>query len=288
MKIIKSTGTEEVFEEQKLARSLARARIPPSFIKDACASVVQSIEPGMTTERIAHKVMECLIESYPQGAGRYSLKRGIMALGPAGFIFERYLEAILKALGYETKRDQIMAGVCVSHEVDVVAWNDTEHFLIEAKYRNDTGGTTDVEVAMYAQARLEDIVPNLSEGKNGHAEHRMWLITNARFTSSAIRYGTCKGIRMTGWGYPHGEGIEDIITRHSVYPVTVLPSVDHYAREQFAQNGLLLAYDLIREHPKDLSSKFGLKQSQAEKIVKEAQMLIAPSVPNLPDEAVYN
>ena len=59
-------------------------------------------------------------------AARYSLKRAIMSLGPQGFPFEQYLAALLRHYGYRTYTNQIFAGQCITHEIDVVAEKSKE------------------------------------------------------------------------------------------------------------------------------------------------------------------
>ncbi|MGS0527278.1 hypothetical protein ACU8V7_21050 [Zobellia nedashkovskayae] len=47
-------------------------------------------------------------------------------MGPTGFPFERFIGALLTYSGYETKVGIVMDGICVTHEIDVVAekkWN---------------------------------------------------------------------------------------------------------------------------------------------------------------------
>ena len=201
---------------------------------------------------------------------RYSLKRGIAALGPAGFLFEQYLEQVLQTYGYTTKRNVFFEGTCVSHEIDVVANKGNEHFFIEAKYHNNGGIKTDVTVAMYADARLLDIAPKQSKIENQNATHSMWLITNTKFTTTAIKYGLCKKIRMTSWTYPHGESLQDLIIKKGLYPVTVLPSIAHVRLQPFVQEKIMLVRDLASFTPSSLAERTGLSKQVSEKILSEA------------------
>ena len=128
---------------------------------------------------------------------------------------------------------------------------------------------------MYAYARLLDIVPEEKKTEHKYARHAMWLLTNAKFTTSATRYGACMGIKMTGWNYPkrRGENLADMIKEKMLFPVTALPSVNIFAREQFARRNILLALSLRAYSEKDIVQQFGIDARQAGRIAEEVKML---------------
>lgn len=245
-------------------------------VNRVCEKIEKDLQEGMTTEELFKKAFQYLRTEDLHTAARYSLKRGIAALGPAGFLFEQYLEHILQAYGYETKRDVILQGVCVSHEIDIVARKERKHFLVEAKYHNRGGIKTDVTVAMYADARLLDVTP-VQEKKEAEwkEEHGMWLITNTKFTTTAIEYGKCKGMKMTGWSYPYEESLERLIIKERLYPITVLPSVLNGHLQLFAKGNIMLVRDVAAFTPDALSHALGIKKQHAERIVGEALVFTA-------------
>ena len=98
--------------------------------------------------------------------------------------------------------------------------------------------------------------------------------TNTKFTSKAIDYAKCRGIRLTGWNYPADKSLENLILDKKIYPVTVLPSIGRFSLEQFAKKGLLLAQDLLPYSAQDFSREFGVSAKEAEKISAEAAQLI--------------
>ncbi|MDP3725621.1 MAG: restriction endonuclease [bacterium] len=269
--VIKASGEKEKYVRNKLCDSLLKAGASKDVVDRVCGKIEKDLKEGTTTEELFKRAFTHLAEEDVHTAARYNLKRGIQALGPAGFLFEQYVERILNAYGYETRRNVILAGVCVSHEVDIVAHKGKEHFLIEAKYHNKGGIKTDVTVAMYAYARLLDIAP-IQEKKEagGETKHSMWLITNTKFTSTAITYGICKHMNMTGWSYPHEHSLERLIFEKRLYPVTVLPSVSGGNFSSFAKEGLMLVLDIVSLTPESLAERIGFKKDHAEQIIKEA------------------
>ena len=71
--------------------------------------------------KIFRVALDYLVKEDLNLAANYGLRRAIGELGPAGFLFEQYVEIILQTYGYQTKRNVIMRGACVEHEVDVSA-----------------------------------------------------------------------------------------------------------------------------------------------------------------------
>ncbi len=271
--ITKASGEREPFDRTKLCDSLRMAHAPEDVVAHVCALVEQDIQPGATTSYLFRKATRHLMKANPAVAARYNLKRGIAELGPAGFFFEQFLEVMLKEMGYETERNRIMKGRCVEHEVDVVAHGKDEHYLIEAKYHNSPHLRTHVDVVMYADARLQDISEEPTRKREG-VRHGMWLITNTKFTHTAIQYAQCRGLTLTGWRYPKDNGLEDLIAKHVLYPVTALPSVNPYVRHIFAKYDMMLVRDLAVYSEDDLVKKFEIHRPVARGIIREAHALI--------------
>lgn len=297
MDIVKDSGERQEFAREKFCRSLEHAGASRDLVESVCRKVAGEIAHGATTRELSAKARDYLALEDIETAARYGLKRGIMALGPAGFLFEKYISAVLHEYGYKTRHNVVMQGQCVSHEVDVIAEDDTTHYLLELKYHNTHTIKTHIDVVMYAWARLEDIAP-YEEMRERHApsprgqgpetqkqsvpsakKHAMWLITNTKFTHMAIEYARCKGIKLTGWTYPSSQRYSDesnlqhLIEHKKLYPVTVLPAVNGYALEQCARHGLMFAKDLSNRSALDLVKQFDINPPVAERIIHETNEL---------------
>lgn len=272
MEVIKSTGERESFSKDKLCQSIKSAGAPHELAVKVCALAVNDLRAGATTSKIFRSALRYLLKEDLGLAANYSLRRGVGDLGPAGFLFEHYVEIILQAYGYKTVRNIMAKGFCVEHEIDVVAKMDGVKYYVEAKYRNERGIKTHIDVVMYGDARLADIAK--ASEKKGEEEAKLWLITNTKFTSKAVKYAKCRGIKMTGWTYPNGDNLESMIIKRKLYPITVLPSVKRYEREQFAKFGLLLAQDILPYSPEELAGKFNLDFKIAKKIINQSKEIV--------------
>ena len=272
MEIQKASGKTEEFSKAKFCRSLKRAGVSASVCEDIYSTVSRDLKPGTPTSEIYRRAFAYLKKKDRPSASRYSLRKGIMDLGPAGFLFEQYVEAIFLEYGYKTKRGQMVQGECVAHEIDVLAEKGSAHYLVEAKYHNSRGVKSDIQVVMYAYARTLDIAEQHKQ-KGEKKMHHTWVVTNTKFTSKAKAYAECKGIHMSGWHYPRKGNLEDMIESKNLYPVTVLISVNRHARERFAAAGILFARDIARFTVQDLERRFQIQPSLAKRIVNEAAAL---------------
>jgi len=271
MEIIKSAGNREKFNKDKLCGSLEKAGAPADLAKKVCDLTERNISPGESTAKIFRTALDYLVKEDLNLAASYGLRRAIGEFGPAGFLFEQYVEIILQTYGYETKRNVMMRGACVEHEVDVSAKKDGAHYIVEAKYRNEPGIKTHIDVVMYGDARMADIARfEESAGREKDIQsHILWLFTNTKFTEKAVTYAKCRNIRLTGWNYPVGKSLENLILDKKIYPITVLPSIGRFNLGRFAKKGLLLARDLLPYSAQDFNREFGLPAKDAEKISAE-------------------
>jgi hypothetical protein len=269
--ITKASGEKELFDPNKIKESLERAGASPSIIKKALLGIEQTGKTKMKSDEVYRCSLDILHKHDPSVAARYSLKRGIMELGPTGYVFEKYVARILEAYGYKTEVSVLAQGKCVAQEIDVSARKGKTHFLIECKYHNARGSKSDLKVVMYTQARFEDVRDG-SELRKGRTDtfHQPWLVTNTHVTTEALRYAKCKGIKILAWKYPKKGSLEQIIEKKHLYPISILPSVNKNILKKFTDNNILLAEDLLPFTDAEISQRFGIKRQLADKLYKEA------------------
>ena len=221
--ITKADGEEEIFNPNKLARSLEHAGASREAQKKVLARVMGALRPLMKTEEIYRTAFEELrrVEEKPIAA-RYSIKRAVLDLGPSGFPFEQFLAEVLRAHGYVCRVGVALTGRCAPHEVDVLAEKGERRIGIEAKFHNDASGKTDIKDALYVRARYDDLAhaPEASSRVN-----EWWLVTNTRFTYNAIQYAQCSNLTLVGWDYPRTKSLVALIEEARLPPPTFLPHI---------------------------------------------------------------
>ncbi len=265
----KASGEPEYFSPERLARSLEKAGASPDAIADILASVEKMLHPGISTRKIYREAFRILKQISPAEAGRYKLKKAIQELGPSGYPFEQYVGELLRAAGYQVQVGVRVQGQCVQHEVDVVAEKDDRHFMIECKFHSDDGRKCDVKVPLYIHSRFLD-VEKAWRKQPGHAQkfHQGWVVTNTRFTSDAIQYGRCAGMKLLGWDHPRGESLKERIDRAGLHPITCLTTLSKKEKQALLAQKIVLCKTLCRQEEALLQLR--LPASRVKRVLQEA------------------
>ena len=272
VKITKASGERESFNEQKLAESIERAGIPPAIQTEAIDYVKDYLYDSITTDEIYSRLLEFLEESdYPQGRVKYSLKRSVMALGPSGYPFERFLAEVLESRGYKTKVGNIVPGLCTKYEVDVIAKKDKECILVECKFHNHAGTQTKTKPVVYVRSAFNDILAAVEE-KNSKAIKftAVMLVTNTKFSPRALKYALCAGVRLLGWDYPDRDSLRDWIQDSGLHPITCLFSLSQNQKEKLLNEEIVLCRDLVETDHRLLKS-LNFSSGLIKQAIKEAQ-----------------
>jgi hypothetical protein len=268
--IRKSSGEKQRFDLDKFRRSLFKAGAKEKEVDYIVSQIMH--ERPKSTKTLHALTTQLLQKESPAIADRYNLKRALMELGPDGYPFEKFVAQLFERQGYSTVTNPIISGACVDHEVDITAKKDDLHSMVECKFHNRIGLKSDVKVTLYVQARFEDIRDAWEaqpDHKNVSHFHEIWVVTNTQFTSEAIKYAECKGMKLLGWGYPHNNTIAQLIEKYDLFPITTLTSLTRSQKQQLLKRGFVLCKD-ARKHVKILQS-LGLTMPEVKKIVEESE-----------------
>lgn len=275
--VLKANGEKVPFDADKIRQSLLRVKTNAALIKKIIGAVNDEIYDGIPTSKLYQIVFNKLkkLKKLQRGiAGKFNLKRAIMDLGPTGYPFEKFIAGLWQAEGFKTKTGILIKGFCVNHEVDVVAEKDNLHFFMECKFHSSRGNYCHVKNALYVYARFLDIERKLKD-ELIHSDkiHKMWLVTNTRLTTDAINYGTCAGLNLLSWDFPHGNGLRERIDRTGLHPITCLTSLSLKEKRQLLDKDVVLCRDLCAK-PQTLT-EIGIAGRKIEKILEEADAICA-------------
>lgn len=270
--VTKASGEKSPFSEEKVRASLRKSGADNEQIDFILQEIRNQLYDGMTTRNIYKIAFSLLKSGSRHQAARYHLKYAIMELGPSGFPFEKYIAELLKKEGYRTKTGQILQGKCVTHEIDILAENDSEQLLIECKYHNQAGISCNVKIPLYIHARFNDIEAHLLK-KGGHPAGRRkgLIVTNTRFTEDAIQYAGCSGLRLMGWAHPFGKGLKDRIDHYGLYPITCLTSLTTAEKQKLLGLEIVLCSELLNKT--ELLKSIGIKTVRAATVLNEVNNL---------------
>lgn len=268
--VTKASGDRELFNEDKLRHSLANAGAGQQIIEQITRTVEDVMYDGIPTKKIYKEAFRMLRQHSNRSAGRYKLKKAILELGPTGYPFEKFVGELLGRLGYNTQTGVTVEGDCVSHEIDVIAEKDDEHFMIECKFHNRKRHKCNVRIPLYIQSRFKDVEKNWSS-QLGHENkrHRGWVVTNTRFTKDARDYGECVGLKLLSWDYPEQSGLKDLIDRVSLHPITSLSTLSKKDKKQLLEKDIVFCLQLCKDE--QILSSIGMDNHKKNRVLKEAQ-----------------
>lgn len=280
--IVKASGEKELFSDLKLRRSLEKAKASSGIIEKILDQIKNEMKDGMKTSDIYRYAFSLLRKQDSVIASRYALKRAIMELGPSGHPFEKLVGELLKTKGFSVEVGKIVQGSCVSHEVDVVAEKDDRHIMVECKFHNQPGTKSDVKVALYVQARFEDVQKQWQkQPDHSHRFHEVWLITNTKITSDAIQYASCVGMKAIGWSYPYlpagrrqDGSLQNLIESSGIHPLTCLTTLSNTHKRLFLDRGLVFCKEILEN--KSLLQELGLNELKIKQIEQEINDLCKP------------
>lgn len=272
VEIIKASGVKAIFKIEKLITSLRKAGASRELAANIAANIEGALFEGMTTKEIYKKAFAQLRKHSRPTAARYKLKKAIMELGETGYPFEKFVAALLASEGYETQVGVIVKGHCVSHEVDVIAQNEKHHYMCECKFHNQQGRHCNVKIPLYIQSRFKD-VERAWRKRQGHETkfHQGWIFTNTRFSTDAMQYGKCIGLKLISWDYPQNDGIKDRVDRSGTHPVTCLTTLTSREKKALIELDKILCMDLCQSP--ELLQKIHVSKNRHQKILDEASDL---------------
>jgi len=269
--IVKASGAKQQFSERKLRDSLKRSGASKDVIDKVVYRIRGELKEGMTTKQIYKRAFSLIKKDKPT-AIRYGLRQAVMALGPTGFPFEKFLGEVLKTQGFKIKTGVVLYGFCVTHEVDVLATRDDKHIFVEAKFHNRPGVKTDLKVALYVKARHDDLrkIHKRNEGSS-LIIHEGWLVTNTKLTSKARQYGRCSGLKVIGWNYPKEGNLQDMIIESGVHLISALTTLNEKRKKILFEKGVVLCKELLKR--KYLLKELGVNDAGIKNVMDEISLL---------------
>lgn len=271
--VTKQSGETQAFSEKKLFDSLSRSGASQMLAREIVNEIGLTLYDGITTKEIYKKAFALLKRKKHSTAARYSLKKAIMDLGPSGYPFEKFVAEIFKCQGYENvKTGIILKGKCISHEVDVIGNKGDTTVIIECKYHNSQSKISNVQTPLYVKSRFEDIETvwrTASENKNRRFQGG--IFTNTRFSGDAEEYGTCEGLMLISWNFPHEGNLRELVEHYALFPITTLTGLTAKMKQNLLGRGIILVDHLCRK-PEALNN-FSLSDWKKEEILDEAKTL---------------
>lgn len=268
----KASGETEPFNPVKLENSLRKAGATPEIIDFILNDIINWLHEGVTTRMIYARAFGFLRKKSGGSAARYRLKKAMIELGPTGFPFERFIGELMKVQGFDVQTGQLVAGMCVQHEVDVIATNHKIQRLMECKFHNSPEKISNVQVPLYIRSRMNDIIERRkTESEFDGMEFEGWVVTNTRFSGDALSYGICSGLKLLSWDFPQENALKELIERYRLFPITVLVNLNQKQKVSLTDKGIVLCSQLLSQ--KEILDEMGLTNIHKRKVLDELKSL---------------
>lgn len=271
IEIVKASGEKVRFSMNKLRSSLLRSGADKKMVEQILDVVRDELYQGISTKEIYNRAFALLKKNRPVLTSKYKLKKAIYELGPTGFPFEKFMASVLRYSGYKTKVGQVITGVCVPHEVDILALKNEHAVMIECKFHSDQGRKCNVKVPLYIQSRYVDVKAHWNDKNNREPLKECWVATNTRFTQDAIQYGNCIGLYLLSWDRPKGDSLRERIDRLALHPLTSSTLLTQREKQFLLDRGIVLCREL-KEQVFWLDH-LGVSDKRKERILSEAKQL---------------
>ncbi len=264
--VVKKSGEREVYDEEKVRRSMNRVGVPENIKPEVLAHIKEKFQNNeISTDDIFRHVLEFLEPRDRKSSLRFNLRQAIFELGPTGFPFEQYLASIFRNMGYKVTPNVIMNGDCVRHEIDLVLEKDGHREIVEVKFHNHHVVKTDVQTTLYTYARFLDV-------KEKNQVDNVWLITNTKLTSDAITYANCKGMPAIAWNYPEKGNLQDLVEEPAMYPITLLTSLSEQEKRRLVEKNVVLCTDLLTRSDAELADPL-IRNNSLQKAKEDAKLV---------------
>ncbi len=275
IKVQNLEGQTEPFSRRKVYYSARNAGAGKELAEKIAQEVEKNIYPNIRTAEIFKEVKRLLKEKNFKASLKFDLKVAMKRLGPTGFPFEKYVKSIFDSQQFKTRINLNIKGKCCVFEVDFLATKEDIAYVGECKYRNLFEDSVDVNTALINHARFLDLKQGNYLKNFSNIAIKSILVTNAKFSSKAVRYAKCIGMNLWGWKYPQKQGLEKVIEENKLYPVTILPSLSKKAAEAFTLKHKMLASDVLSINFKRFAKQTGVSLKELEKLKQEAEILLA-------------
>lgn len=270
--IRKASGKTETFNIDKLKASLQNAGAQEDVIVEIVDDIEDWVYDGISTRELYDRAFRAFKRISTGGALLYKLKKAIISMGPSGFPFEHFIGEIFRRQGYSVEVGVVVEGASVSHEMDVIATKGNEQILAECKYSVKQGHSVSIQVPLYVNSRVIDIVEKLHEDKqNLDTRYSAWIVTNGRFSPDSVKYSQRKGIHLLGWDYPQGQALKDLIEREKMYPITILSGLTVSEKRSLMSRGIVTC-DLLHDQV-SLLEDLGLSARKRAAVILELESL---------------
>jgi hypothetical protein len=272
----KADGSLQPFDKDKIIKTCLRVGANMEIAEEIAEKIEAKTHNDIETGKILQMIFRHLRKYRPIIQHSVDLRKGLSLL-PSKPDFERFVQIMLSEKGYKVTSNKIIRGRCTEHEVDAIASKDEVTYFVEAKHHSNYHTRTGLDESRIARAVLEDVTEGGELGLNNLEIDRAMIVTNTKFSEHARQYGECRSISLIGWSYPPYQGLQDLIEKKKLYPITCLKKLKKETMMKLSSVGIVTMKQLVREAPIELARKTELERKILDTIRDKAKSYLSSS-----------
>lgn len=271
--VTKVDGRKQPFDKSKIYRTCIRMHATPDQARDIAEKIESKVYNEITTKKILNMIFVYMKKYKPEFEYKIDLREAISILRPKPD-FETFVALLLKSQGYEIEQNLIVPGICVEHEIDVIARKDDETVYVEVKHHVNPHTYTGLDVFLQTNSTFQDLKDGYRTGLNKINFNKALVVCNTKISDHAKKYAECKGIKHIGWKYPVDAGLEQMIEESKLYPITILNGLDKKTKIKLGDAGIVLLKQLLEYNIDEIQRKTNISKNKIEKLVKITKKIL--------------
>jgi len=273
VRVRKADGRFEPFDRRKVIRTCMKLRIGRIEAERIADKISKIVYDGIPTNEILSAIYEEVKKIRPEYEHAHDLREAISMMRPKPD-FEYFIGITLSSLGYRVESARIVDGRCIEHEIDGIAMKNDEVLMIEVKHHVNPHTYTGLDVFLAVHSTLRDLMDGYRLGLHRYPFTAALVACNTKISQHAERYARCVGIRYMGWRYPRAFALEDLITTHKLYPLTMLKILKRDHVERLGDRGIVTLKQLIDIDVDRLTEILEISEKEIEEIKDKARAIL--------------
>jgi len=254
--VTKYNGEKQRFDKAKVIRTCTRMGATPEIAQTIANKIEGKIYDGIHTKKIMKMIFSYMRKYRPEIKHTINLRKAITMLRPKPD-FELFVAKVLEAHGYKVKSNQFINGKCVEYEIDAIATKvkskgktkrkakDGDIIFVEVKHHYKPHTYTSLDVFLENWAKFDDLKAGFKAGSNKIKFNRVMIVSNTKFSQHATKYAKCKGMEYLGWKAPVEYGLEQMIEKKKLHPITFLKDLEPQEQSKLGDAGIVTIKQIL-------------------------------------------
>ncbi|MDP3955286.1 MAG: restriction endonuclease [bacterium] len=211
--VTKYDGTKQTYDQEKVVNSLIRSGVVKEEVARILAEIETQLYDGIPTSKLYEIVNSSLDKSdFIRGPHLYRLREILAEMDSIDF--EKFVQKILETEGYTCRWNTIIKGLCIEHQVDLIAQKEGKTYFVEVKHHTNFHRNCGLGMVVELWGRLDDLQNGFKKGLDKYDFAKTWLFSNTKFSEHAKKYAKAKDLILTGWRFSTlGSGLEKMVEK---------------------------------------------------------------------------